>query len=307
MSIVLCVPTLKLDTRHQDHLVEFYAANKGVLPPGADAVIRDTLKKFQMFGNDREDAAAEIESALRSRFDLRLFRQWHRALHHIQQGAVNFAWSIGASHILFTEDDQWRYPVDGLQTLLEADKDVIGFKTYFKLYPFKPMCANKKDPHGNLIEDPNIKNMVHWMEQGGGEEIQQRDLITWAFTLVKMSVFDRMQAANLYPFRQWGPHPTDSFFCQYCADLKIPIHVHYGWTIGHGDVDPEDIVYHRRFYEAMELSKRRVRMPSLQVARDDHGNAYGWSDEANGNGKALLEMQEESGEPVMYDGKGEAI
>ena len=306
-TIVLCCPTLKLHTKHQDHLVEFYAKNKFTMPEGAGAALRETLARFLPSPDATEAAAGEIERALQSRFDLRLYRHWYRALHHIQNGAVNFAKSIGASHILFTEDDQWGFPQDGIDELLRQNKDVIGFSTYFKEYPFKPMAAMKKYPTGNLIEDPDARNLVNFVGQGDGPEVQERDLITWAFTLVKMRVFYRMEEAGLQPFRQWGPHPTDSFFCQYCRDLGIPIHVHYGFTIGHGDVDHQDIPEHRRLHEILDLKRRHLRMPAPQTHRDDWGNVYGWDEVRPGVGGGEREPANGNGnsdEIVMYDEQG---
>ena len=251
MPILLCVPWVKANPRHMDHLIEFYAFNK-------------------------------------AKFDIRLFRMFWKALYRVQQCAVNEARRIEASHILFTEDDQWGYPIDGLDHLLAADKDVIGFKSYFKEYPFKPMTFRRRNPTDSLIE----MNPIDHVERGDGPDIQQVDMISWAFTLVNMSVFDRMHEAGLDPFRQQGPHPTDSFFGQYCSDLGIPIHAHFGFTIGHGDVGPDEIIYRRRIHEVMEMDKRQtLRVQSEVVARDDHGNPYGNTDLVPEGTKALLNEQ----------------
>ena len=236
--IVLCVPWMKLTPKHEDHLDEWYARN-----------------------------------AYQGDFHyVRRFRVYYKATHQVQTWAVDYARRIEASHILFTEDDHWGYPVDGLQHLLEADVDVIGFRTYFKEYPFKPMFFRRRHPTDSLIE----MNVIDHVERGDGPDIQEVDLISWAFTLVRMSVFDRMRAAGKTPFRQWGPHPTDSFFCQYCADLEIKVWAHFGYTIAHGDVAPDQVVRRRRLHEVEAIERNRtLRMPSQIVVRDDHGNPYG--------------------------------
>ena len=279
MSIVLCIPFLKLVPKHEDHIDEFYAAN------------------HQKYGSKDLTGAPDPRYLIK-------YKQYHKALHHVQRNAVNLAQKIGASHVLFTEDDQWGYPVDGLEVLLEADRDVIGFKSYFKEYPYKPLCGRKKFKDGDLIEDPDPRNLVDFVEQGGGPEIQEVDLLTWAFTLVKTSVFDRMAAARKDPFRQWGPHPTDSFFCQYCADLGIPIHVHFGYTIGHGDVAPDEIVEHRRFFEMRQMKKGRIQAAGPQIMRDDQGLPLGWTINEPENGKMLKALEEQDDEPVMYTPEG---
>ena len=234
--------------------------------------------------------------------------QYYRALHHAQQAAVHYAMKVDASHILFTECDHWQYPGDGLDVLLEADKDVIGFRTYKKDYPHQNLCFRKENPDVSMIlptkelvaKEAKLFS-VDWVP--GSELIQKVDLISWAFTLVKIEVFRKMQKAwgnllvsqedltalingdeatkerlreytqeplGLQPFRQWGPRPTDSFFCQYCADLGIDVHVHFGWTMAHGDVEPQDILMSKRVEESKVLDQKTT-MP----IEDDWGNSYG--------------------------------
>uniref|UniRef100_A0A6M3L049 Putative methyltransferase n=1 Tax=viral metagenome TaxID=1070528 RepID=A0A6M3L049_9ZZZZ len=246
--------------------------------------------------------------------DLIPVTQYFRALHQAQAAAVHVAIRNKASHILFTEADQWGYPDDGLDTLLEADKDVIGFRTYKRIYPFQNLCMRKERPELSMILPPaeQIRKGVRLIPFGRGKdqpEIQEADLLTWAFTLVKTSVFERMREAwgnmlisqldlkalingdeaakerfreytkkplGLEPFRQWGPHPTDSFFCQYCEDLGIKRYVHFGHTIGHGDVGPEDILISRRMEESKRMQDRTFYQAPEQVKNeDDYGNPYG--------------------------------
>lgn len=240
--------------------------------------------------------------------------QYFRALHQAQASAVRVALKFKASHILFTEADQWGYPDDGLDTLLEADKDVIGFRTYKRKYPYQNLCMRKERRDLSMILPPaeQIRKGARLIPFGQGKdqpEIQETDLITWAFTLVKTSVFERMQEAwgnllvsqmdlkalingdeatkdrfreytekplGLEPFRQWGPHPTDSFFCQYCEDLGIARYVHFGHTIGHGDINPKDILIARRTEESKRMQDREFYMTPEQVKNvDDYGNPYG--------------------------------
>lgn len=280
--------------------------------------------------------------------DLIVATRYYRALHQAQAAAVEVALRKGASHILFTECDHYRYPEDGIEVLLEADKDVIGFRTYKRGYPYSNMNMRKANPDVSLIlPKGEMKRKGGYLDSFGWKKgddiIQKTDLITWAFTLVKTDVFKRMSEAQgnmlvsqedlkaliqgddatkdrlreyikaplgLQPFRQWGPCPTDSFFCQYCEDLGIDRHVHFGWTIAHGDVDPED-TFSRRNRDAVEMFQEKIMVP----VEDDWGNAYGpdldvWPDnripitrEQAINGKASAQKggKETSGE----EGSGE--
>jgi len=279
--IVVCIPRLKPHEKHLEHFREWYADNQ---------------KKHNLIP----------------------VCQYYRALHHAQKAAVYVAFHKDASHILFSEDDQWGYPVDGLDVLLEADKDVIGFRTYKRAYPHSNLCMRKESPGVSMIlpvEEQVRKagRLIPFGLKRGEPLIQRTDLISWAFTLVKVDVFRKMQKAwgnllvsqkdlkalmdgdeatrerlseyvdkplGLSPFRQWGPHPTDSFFCQYCEDLGIERWVHFGYTIGHGDVEPEEILMARRKHEAKKFREEGYSWkPESVENEDDWGNVYGPNNE----------------------------
>lgn len=192
--------------------------------------------------------------------DLRLNMEIYRPLYEVQGETVEKARKAGASHVLFVEDDHWAFPVDGLEVLLEADKDAIGFQTFRKVWPYASLAMRRENPNINLIGshqellDNGLRLLPH--DRGSGEEIQETSILTWAFTLVKMEVFDRMQAAGLNPFKQQGPVPTDSYFAQYASDLSIPLHIHFGWAIAHGQHDPRDLDLVREIETSIRQAKR---------------------------------------------------
>ena len=160
--ILVVVPWIKVNENHMEHFIEWYAANK-------------------------------------SRHNLKRLHTYYKATHQAQARALHMARQLNCSHILFTEDDQWGYPIDGLDVLLEADKDVIGFQTYFKDHPYNSMCCRKTNRDDSLIAmtDGNKPKVLLPFERKGGPVIQTTDLLTWAFTLVKVSVFDHMTEAPL--------------------------------------------------------------------------------------------------------------
>ena len=229
--IVVCDPVLTWWEKHVEDLGEFYAENK------------------QKHGLD-------------------LHREVGRPLHKVQANAVRRAQEAGASHVLFTEQDHWGYPMDGLDRLLAHDKDVVGFVTHYRCdpkdivkmrdfyssYPFAPMCMRKLDPSKSLLEPR--RNLKSFTPDG----LEKADLLTWAFTLVKMEVFERMMEAHKNPFEQWGQAPTDSYFCQYAEDLGIEKWVDGTTMIEHGDVPNELIPYFREMYGKIHADARREKL-----------------------------------------------
>ena len=187
-------------------------------------------------------------AANKVRHNLTLYLEVNQSIHKVYDSAAAIARTSGYSHVLFMEDDHWGWPASGLEVLIQEDKDVIGFHTYNRNYPYTSFAMRKADPKISFLE--HEKNLLPH-EKGAGPEVQETDLLTWAFTLVKTSVFDRMVAAEKFPFRQNGPAPNDSIFSQYCEDIGISRHVHFGATIGHGKVKPEHILIMRRAHEAI--------------------------------------------------------
>ena len=182
------VPYFKPHVRFLPHFVEWYAANK---------IKHDLHSNWQMY----------------------------RALHHAQNEGLFLAKKLQCTHILWTEDDHFRFPVDGLEVLLDADLDVVGFSSYKKKYPYSPINFRKSDKRISLTSGkPNLQPFY----QGDGPEVQPCDLIGWNFLLTKIEVFDKLKRD---PFEKWAFSPTDSHFCQYCLDVGIQPHVHFGWVM----------------------------------------------------------------------------
>ena len=203
-KIIVCVPFLKPHAKFLPHFCEWYAANKAP-------------------------------------HNLILNWKTYKALHEVQEQSVMAAQQLGATHVLFVEDDHWGFPVDGLEVLLAEDKDAIGFQTFRRSWPYRSLAMKKMDPSLTLIG--THRNLIPH-DQGSGEQVQETDVVTWAFTLVK--VFNALYEAGKKPFQQWGPVPTDSFFNQYCEDIGIKRHIHFGYPIPHGDHHPSDLPFYRR-------------------------------------------------------------
>jgi len=177
------------------------------------------------------------------RHDIILNFQMYRALHKVLGDSVTIAKNNDCTHILYTEDDHYRFPIDGIEKLAGYDKDVIGFQTYKKTYPFHPLNMVKIDDSISLTD--KVKNLKPFSGKSG---IAKTDLISWAFTLVKTDVFDRLESD---PFEFWGYSPNDSYFCQACEDVGIDRWICFDYVMPHGDITPEQIPYHKKVAESM--------------------------------------------------------
>jgi len=227
MSIVVCDPIISLHSKHLPHLMEWYAANK-------------------------------------AKHGLVLNMEVGRPLQRVQDNAVKLAQKIKASHVLFTEHDHWAYPVDGLDVLLEYDKDVIGLQTYQRGYPFLGMHMKKIKPEVSFIcRERNLRQFEIL------DKVGQTDLITWAFTLVKTSVFNRIDAAGINCWI-WDDVPTDSHFCQACEDLGIDRWICTEGTVYHGDVDDFSRPYFRRMFESLHAGRLSRAEGAMPAHDEDH-------------------------------------
>jgi len=122
----------------------------------------------------------------------------------------------------------------------------------------------KRDKTIKLTE--RVRNLTPAQYANGVHKV---DVITWAFTLVKTEVFERMYDAEKYPFLHYGPVPTDSYFCQYCEDLSIDRWVSYDSVIAHGDVDPKHIWAFRRCWDSIHVAEGRFPRSSVETDNDE--------------------------------------
>ena len=214
-KVLFCIPVVNAHEKHIPHAMQFYAENM-------------------------------------HKHDMLLHWELGRALHKVQNAAVNKALANDCTHVLFTEHDQWGYPVDGLDVLLDHDKDVIGLMTHMRKFPYLPMNMKKTDKNESFVTTKrNLRSFYP------AHPISQTDLITWAFTLVKIDVFKRMKEAGKNPW-VWDTVPTDSHFCQACEDLGIERWISPEYIINHGDLPKEHIYHYQKMFDSINASEGKL-------------------------------------------------
>lgn len=219
----------------------------------------------------------EFYAANKAKHSLLLEHKYRMALHKAQGWAVEKARQSGLSHILFVEDDHWGFPVDGIDAMLEADKDVIGIHCFARNRPLISIALRKMNPDISLIATEGEDNLNGIEHVSGTPLIQPVDLIGWGMTLVKMTVFDRLKTD---PFEYWGRMATDSQFCQACLDVGIQPYVHFGATLGHGDCPPDMRIAYERLYAMRHLRDAQhsgATDEQLQHVRREVADVFKWT------------------------------
>jgi hypothetical protein len=178
-----------------------------------------------------------------------------RPLHKAQNTIVEAARHWRCEYILFVEDDQWGFPVDGLDLLLSYGKDVVGLPTYKKEYPFLPINGRRVTSGDSLLEKNGLNSFF-------GTGVETVDLISFGFTLVRTDVFDRIKNPFELPY---ADNPADSYFSQYCDDAGIEKWVDFSFIINHGDLSAKEVPYRRQMEEMMAggIEPGRTGIPPL--------------------------------------------
>ena len=96
---------------------------------------------------------------------------------------IQNAKTVGATHILFIDPDMI-FPIDTIQKLMDADKDIVGANYHEKKVPVLSTIKkrNKKDKNIPIDEDNIPKELFEVFALGGG------------MMLVKMDVFDKIKS-----------------------------------------------------------------------------------------------------------------
>lgn len=124
-----------------------------------------------------------------------------------------------ADAILMVDSDM-TFPSGTLDTLAEADKDIIGAN-----------CVARRAPFMSNVIDLEGKRMNRLST--GIEEVAA---IGTGVILIKMSVFDRIEKPYfLYDYNDGQWIGEDFYFCTKAAGANIPMHVHHDLSkqIGH--------------------------------------------------------------------------
>ncbi len=168
---------------------------------------------------------------------------YRRQVDMAQNDFAQFAIDSGCSHVLLMDDDIYGVKAKDLIALLEADKDVIGGIMHTGGFPFA-MCAfrryNRKIPVANM---PIMKGPARLYEVPEADRVgvQKVDLIPFAFTLIKTSVFDKIKKPW---FKGNQQAPTDSWFADSVLKEKLQYFAHFDVWLNHRGITRENKPFH---------------------------------------------------------------
>jgi hypothetical protein len=178
------------------------------------------------------------------------------------------------------DDDIYNPSLDYLRMLLSADKDVISGHMHASKFPHASCAFRRYEVKKKVIDMPSDNSMYrlyeipclctqcgfqlsHWDARfcpscGSQQDnmVQKVDLIPFPFTLIKISVFDRLSKPW---FHCTENYPSDSWFADKCIEAGIQEWVHMGVRLNHNGVTDET----KPFLMQMGLAERKANSKGL--------------------------------------------
>lgn len=160
---------------------------------------------------------------------------YRRPVHMAEEELVFAAQQSGCTHILLMDDDIYDVTADDFVKLLDADKDVISGIMFASGFPYA-MCAFRRYDTSVKVADMPVQEgtaRLYEVPADQREGVQEVDLIPFCFTLIKLSVFDKLKKPYFTCDTQ---APTDSWFMDSVMDKGIKPHAHFDVWLNHRGV-----------------------------------------------------------------------
>lgn len=160
--------------------------------------------------------------------------EFRKLLHMAQNECVMKALSERCTHILFIEDDTTHIPDGALRKLLDHDVDVVGAYAYARHYPHYSMIFNKPFEKKNLkwLDDSQPGVVIIDPDEG----LKEVDMVPYQFTLIKTSVFHKIEAPWFF-YDHRCERLTDFWFADKCFEAGIKIHCDSDLIVQHDGID----------------------------------------------------------------------
>jgi len=195
-----------------------------------------------------------------------------KPVHLAETFAVQVARTNKCSHIILMDDDIYDVTADMVNMLYEAEKDVITGVMRTSGFPYAQCIFRRHNTEATVSSQPSQKGLfrlyevpcrcpfcfeekiianfptwdTQWCYHCRKElpkdfPIQPIDLIPFPFTLIKMSVFERIKQPW---FHCNTVFPTDSWFADRCIEAGIQEYVHMMIRFNHRGITDENFQHH---------------------------------------------------------------
>lgn len=185
--------------------------------------------------------------------------KYRRPVHIAEEELAQNAIDSGCTHLLLMDDDIFDVKVEDFLALLDADKDVVGGIMHTNGFPYS-MCAFRKfDRDKKVADQPHLKSTTRLYEvpEDQRKGIQPVDLMPFAFTLIKTSVFDKIPKPW---FKCDAMVPTDSWFADSIHDKNLEYYAHFDVWLNHNGTTRHNVHLKKQigFLDAQRKNPDRV-------------------------------------------------
>lgn len=183
-----------------------------------------------------------------------------------EEELAQFAIDSGCSHLLLMDDDIYDVKAKDLLALLDADKDVIGGIMHTGGFPFAVCAFRRYDKKSKLVDQPILKGPARLYEipPNQREGIQKVDLIPFAFTLIKTSVFSKIPKPW---FECDNQAPTDSWFADKILGKKLEYYCHFGVWLNHRGITKDNMPLH--FQLGLHENQKKAQSQIIRLTPDE--------------------------------------
>lgn len=246
----------------------------------------ETFLKFWSQMVDHVKLYDDTNKLIGNRYEIGYHLIHRKSLHIADTIAVQVAQRNGCTHLLLVDDDVYDLEAWMVDTLLAANKDVIGGVMYTSGFPYTQCTFRRYNTETTVSSQPLQRGIYrlydipclcpYCMKNGQvtnfngnwnlkycpvcrGElkdfAIQPVDLIPFPFTLINMSVFDRIRK----PWFHCNSYfPTDSWFADRCIEAGIQQYAHMNIRVNHRGVNDLTRIHKYNEQMAVEQTKRNM-------------------------------------------------
>lgn len=202
----------------------------------------------------------ELVTSKDQRYELGYAFAYRKPVHMAEESLVNIAQYNKCTHILFMDDDIYDVTKSDLDKLVDADKDFISGVMHASKFPHAMCVFRRYNPERKVIDMPVDNSMYrlyevpctcpkcktglsHWdirhcpaCGEPQNQLIQQADLTPFPFTLIKLSIFDKLKKPW---FHCTTKYPSDSWFADRLIEAGMTEYAHMGVRLNHAGITDE--------------------------------------------------------------------